>query len=118
MKPRCGACKCGSCPIPGARFSFKEQQEYDVIESKIFYDKERKQYVGEYPWSCERSILPCNENSAMQNLLSLEHRLSKSPEEAKDWCLQIQEMVDRGAAVALSDGNEKSAILHASRLCS
>ena len=39
----------------------------------------------------------------MQNLLSLERRLLKHPEEAEEWCKQIQDMIDRGAAIVLSD---------------
>ena len=39
----------------------------------------------------------------MRNLLSLERRLSKFPEEGKEWCKQIQEMKDRGAAIVLPD---------------
>ena len=35
INPKCGACKCNKCPIPGAKYSFKEQQEYDTIEGNL-----------------------------------------------------------------------------------
>ena len=102
-QPRCGGCKCGKCSILGAKFSFKEQQEYDIILKNLSYDEENKRWVTEYPWSCERSTLPRNHKAAMQNLISLEHRLSKDPEMAKQWQTQIQEMVNRTAAIKLSE---------------
>ena len=104
VEPKCGGCKCSKCPIPGAKFSFKEQQEYDVIQNNLFYKEELGRWVTEYPWSCERSVLPRNDKAAKQNLLSLERRLLKFPEQAEDWCTQIKEMVNRGAAVLLSEG--------------
>ena len=103
VDPKCGDCKCSKCPIGGAKFSFKEQQDYDIIRDNLHYDAENSRWVTEYPWLCERSTLPKNDKAAMQNLLSLERRLSKHPEQAKEWCDQIQEMVNRGAAIVLSE---------------
>ena len=103
VEPRCGGCKCGKCPVNGAKFSFTEQQEYDAINDNLRYDEENSRWVTEYPWRCERSTLPQNDKKALQNLYSLERRLSKSPEQAQEWSEQIQAMVDRGAAIVLSD---------------
>ena len=103
VEPKCGACKCSKCPIGGAKFCFKDQQDYDVIQGNLHYDEENSRWVTEYPWLCERSTLPKNDKAAMQNLLSLERRLSKFPEQAKEWCDQIKEMVNRGAAIVLPE---------------
>ena len=103
VSPLCGACKCSNCPIPGAKFSFLEQQQLDVINDNLFYDEEAGAWVTELPWRVERSTLPRNERAALQNLLSHEHRLDKDPGQAEDWINQIQQMVERGAAVVLSE---------------
>ena len=36
INPLCGACKCSKCPIPGAKFSFSQQQELDEIKKQSF----------------------------------------------------------------------------------
>ena len=36
VEPRCGDCKCSKCPVPGSLYSFREQQEYDVIWNNLF----------------------------------------------------------------------------------
>ena len=49
VEPKCGDCKCSKCPIGGAKFSFKEQQDYDVIQGNLHYDEENCRWVTEYP---------------------------------------------------------------------
>ena len=74
-----------------------------MIQGNLHYDQENCTWVSEYTWLCERSTLPKNDKVAMQNLLSLERRLPTFPEQAKKWCEEIQEMVNRGAAIVLED---------------
>ena len=107
VEPQCGGCKCSNCPIPGMKYSFKEQQEYDHIQAKLEYCEERKRWFVEYPWAVDRSSLPKNEKAAYQWLLSLERMLSKKPELAVDYCQQIKDMLDRGAAVELTEDEVK-----------
>ena len=108
VEPRCGGCKCSKCPIPGMKYSFKEQQEYDLIQKNLFYDEDQRRWFTEYPWSTERSALPRNEKAALQLLYSLERNLKKKPELVEEYCKQIAEMVERGAAIELSDEELKS----------
>ena len=103
VEPHCGGCKCGKCPIPGAKFSFKEQQAYDKINSNLYRCDGLERWFTQYPWICSRSVLPKNKKAALQNLLSLERTLSRNPELAEDFSKQIEDMVARGAAVILSD---------------
>ena len=100
--PRCGGCKCSKCPIPGFKYIFKEQKEYDIIQKNLFYDEQKKTWSTEYPWVCVRSVLPRNDKTALQSLISVERNLSRDPEMAKAYCIQIQEMLNRRAAVVLS----------------
>ena len=103
VEPKCGGCKCSKCSIPGMKYSFKEQQEFDIIQKNLFYCAEHKRWVTEYPWATDRSRLPRNEKAAFQWLLSLERSLKKDPELADDYCQQIKDMLDRGAAIFLSE---------------
>ena len=50
-----------------------------------------------------RDTLPKNYKVALQNLHAIEKRLSQDEELAKDFCNQIQDMIDRGVAVILSE---------------
>ena len=42
IEPRCGGCKCASCPIPGSKYSFAEQKEFDAIRNSLYYDSTAK----------------------------------------------------------------------------
>ena len=103
MDPRCGGCKCGNCPIPGQKYSFKEQQEFDCIQNNLFYVPEQKRWFTKLPWITERNALSRNERSAYQSVITTERRCLKDPELAKAFPNQIQAMVDRGAAIEISE---------------
>ena len=49
IEPKCGGCKCSKCPVPGSKYSFKEQQEYDTISGNLRYDTDQKRWYTEYP---------------------------------------------------------------------
>ena len=100
VEPRCGGCKCMKCPVPGSRYSFSEQRQFDTINQNLF----RKDgiWYTEYPWCCARNVLPRNDKIAYQNLLNLERMLEKNVELASDFCRQVDEMVERGAAIILT----------------
>ena len=102
IQPQCGGCKCSRCPIPGMKYNFKEQQEYNVIQKNLFYNEDQERWFTEYPWLTDRSALPRNDKAALQSLYSLERSLQKKPELAEAYCQQIRAMVERGAAVELS----------------
>ena len=103
VEPKCGGCRCSKCPVPGSRYSFKEQSEYDIIQKNLFYDDGKKCWYTEYPWNCNRNVLPRNEKIALQSLITLERNLSKKPDLAEDFCNQIDEMVARGSAIVLTE---------------
>ena len=81
IEPRCGDCKCSKCLIPGSKYSFKEQKEYDIIQKNLFYDEQKKTWFTEYPWVCVRSVLPRNDKTALQSLVGRRLLLS-----TKSWC--------------------------------
>ena len=103
IEPKCGGCKCSKCPIPGSKYSFQEQREYDIINNNLFRKGDEKRWYTSYPWQEGRHVLPKNDKSAFQSLLSLEKMLRANPEKAAEFCREIDEMVDRGAAIPLSE---------------
>ena len=103
VEPQCGGCKCSKCPVPGSKFSFSEQREFDTIMKNLFYDEGNKRWRTQYPWKFDRSVLPKNDKTAMKQLLTTEKFLQKNPDLATEFGEQIQSMVDRGVAVVLSE---------------
>ena len=101
VEPQCGGCLCSKCPIPGSKYSFLEQREFDIINKNLF--RKDNVWYTEYPWCCSRDVLPKNDKMALQNLLNLERMLAKNQELADDFSKQIDAMVERGSAVILSE---------------
>ena len=103
VEPNCGGCKCSKCPVPGSKYMFEEQRQYNKINKNLFRVEGVNRWYTEYPWCCPRSTLPKNDKVALQNLASLERSLSRDPDLAADFNRQIEDMVERGAAVILSE---------------
>ena len=97
-QPRCGSCRCGKCHPGGKDMSLKDEQEHDLIESKITFDVESGRWVAAYPWIKEPKLLTNNRSIAAAILRSTERRLLRNSEQAALYSRQIQDMLDRGAA--------------------
>ena len=106
--PNCGGCKCGRCPVPGSRYMFEEQRQYDIINKNLFRVEGVNRWFTEYPWRVPRSTLMKNDKIALQSLASLEKSLSRDLKLAAEFNHQIEEMVERGVAVILSDEDVKA----------
>ena len=104
VEPQCGSCKCTNCPVPGSKYSFQEQKQYDIIQKNLQYNALERRWYTIYPWLYPRSTLPKNNRIAYQSLCTLERKLSQmSQESANEFCLQIEGMIERGSAVLLTD---------------
>ena len=103
VQPLCGDCKCSKCPVPGSKYSFREQQGFDVINKNLFRKDGENRWYTSYPWINGRDVLPKNDKSALQSLLSLEKMLKRNPEKATAFCQQIDDMVKQGSAILLSE---------------
>ena len=108
VEPRCGGCKCSRCPVPGSSYSFQEQKEYDIVSNNLFRKEGENRWYTSYPWRTSRDALPKNDVNAMKSLLSLEKMLKRDPEKSVEFCRQIDEMVERGAAICLTDEEVKA----------
>ena len=100
--PQCGACKCGRCPLPGHTYSFKEEQELALIQSKLRYIPDPGKWITGYPWIIDPRELPDNYSAAYSTLLRTERTLMKEPEWMATYQRQIDDHVDRGVARKLT----------------
>ena len=103
VSPKCGGCKCAKCPILGHTYSFKEEQELDMIRSNLVYNEEQQHWSTSYPWLVPPGELPDNYNTALATLKSTELTLSKDLKWQTLYCEQMQDMLDRGVARKLSE---------------
>ena len=102
VSPQCGACRCGKCPIVGHTYSFQEEQELKLINSKLHYAVDQEHWVTGYPWLMDPSLLPDNYVAALATLRNTEKRLEREPEWAIKYGEQIHDMENRGVAVKLT----------------
>ena len=102
VNPRCGACKCGKCPVVGHDYSFKEEQELRMIQDNLTYDEINKCWITGYPWNIDPHTLPDNYYTALSTLRSTEKRLSRDTEWSAVYKQQLQDMLDRGASRKLT----------------
>lgn len=101
--PRCGGCKCGKCPINGHTYSFKEQQELDLIRGNLSFSPDRSAWVTKYPWILHPSCLPDNYSCVLATLRNTEKTLKKGGDDwSRTYSEQIKDMVDRGVARKLT----------------
>lgn len=102
ITPKCGECKCGDCPIAGHTYSFREEQELQLIREGCSYDPVKCVWTASYPFLVSRDSLPYNYVAAFAILRRLERNLLKDPEWRKVYSTQIQDMIDRKAARLVS----------------
>ena len=98
VEPKCGSCRCGRCPVPGSRYSFKEESELKLIDDHLHYDKEKGSWVAGYPYLHPPESLKGTKAVAMKSMLATERTLAKNPVWGEKYKDQIKDMVDRGVA--------------------
>ena len=79
VEPRCGACRCGKCPIPGSRYSHREEGELRLIKDSLRHDGQC--WVAEYPYLHPRGLLRGSKEIAFKMLMATERSLKRN----KDW---------------------------------
>ena len=57
VKPKCGACHCGRCPVPGLRYSHREESELKLIEEGLCYDDDLNCWITSYPYLHSKELL-------------------------------------------------------------
>ena len=76
VEPRCGACKCGKCPIPGSRYSHREEGELKLIRDSLWHNGQR--WVTEYLYLHPRELLRGFKEIAFKTLIATERALKKN----------------------------------------
>ena len=102
VTPRCGGCRCGKCPTVGHTYSFKEEQELNIIRKNLEYDEALQCWKTSYPWTVDPNSLPDNYGGALATLQKTERTLLKDSTWAKKYKEQIEDMTDRKVARKLN----------------
>ena len=71
VNPKCGSCRCGKCPVPGSRYSYREENELKLIDENMRYNSETGSWVAKYPLLFPRDSLKGNRQVAMRSLLTI-----------------------------------------------
>ena len=77
IKPKCGSCRCGKCPVPGSRFSHREEAELKLVEEGLLCNETRSCWVTKYPYLHLRELLQGSKDVAMKSMLATECSLQK-----------------------------------------
>ena len=99
--PKCGACACGKCALGSLNCSIKDERELRLIEKNIEFVNDH--WEAGYPWIKDPELLLDNRFTAEAILKSTEKRLLNKPELAKAYVAQMEDMVNRGVAVKLTE---------------
>ena len=77
VEPRCGSCKCGKCPVPGSRYSFREESELKMIEDNLSYDEAEGCWVTSYPFLFSKDLLKGSKEVAIKSMVATEKTLCR-----------------------------------------
>ena len=105
-EPKCGSCRCGTCPVGGKQYTIQQERELAMIEGGLHL--EDKQWTATYPWQRDPRELPNNYSAALATLKSTENRLSKNEPHMNVYANQIQDMLEREVAVMIDEEELRS----------
>ena len=94
--PKCGSCRCGTCPVGGKQYTLQQERELAMIENGMRLND--GVWVAKYPWIKNPQELPDNNYSALAMLKSTEKRLKKDAKLAEIYTKQVKDMVESGVA--------------------
>jgi len=103
VEPKCGSCRCGKCPVPGSRYSFKEENELKMIQEGLRYDTDEGKWIAGYPFLFPRDNLKGSKSVAIKSMLAMEKTLLKNEKWGKVYGEQIADMLKRVAARIVSE---------------
>lgn len=123
-EPKCGGCRCGNCQPGGKEMTLAEERELKVVREGLTYvtgDRHSKDphCHASYPWLEDPASLPNNKRTVEATFLRTERQLSREPEWKSAYTAQVHDMVDRKAAIKLSEdmiANWKGPVWYVSHL--
>ncbi|XP_059209564.1 uncharacterized protein LOC131988465 [Centropristis striata] len=107
-EPKCGGCRCGNCQPGGKEITLAEERELEVVREGLTYvtedrHSEEPHWHARYPWLEDPATLPNNKRTVEATFLRTEKQLSKEPEWKAAYAAQVHDMVNRRAAIKLSN---------------
>ena len=79
VDPKCGGCRSWKCPVPGSRFSFREELELKMVDEGMRYDEARGHWIAAYPRHFPRELLKGTLEVAKKSLFVTERKLRENP---------------------------------------
>lgn len=107
-EPKCGGCRCGNCQPGGKDMTLGEERELEVVKEGLTYvteDNHSKDphWHASYPWLDDPVSLPNNKSAVEATYYRTEKQLAKTPQWKTAYTAQVHDMLNRGAAVKLSE---------------
>ncbi|KAK7879276.1 hypothetical protein WMY93_033942 [Mugilogobius chulae] len=107
-EPKCGGCRCGNCQPGGKDMTIMEEKELEIIKQGLTYvqadaHSDAPHWDTKYPWIADPTSLPNNRCGVEATFLRTERQLSKEPEWKTAYTAQVHEMLQRRAAVRLTE---------------
>ena len=112
--PRCGSCKCGTCPIGAKEMSLKDEREYERFKSLMVLDTVGTEvdpgpyWVSELPWTVDRYKLINNKPAVLGVMRSTIKKLDKDPLWREIYDKQLMDLIEKGFAREVSDEEVES----------
>ena len=89
--PKCGGCRCGSCPVGSKEYTLKEERELNLISRNLTFAG--NYWIAKYPWIKEARSLPDNYEYALKMLQKTEKRLCKDTNWQHTYSEQVEDMI-------------------------
>lgn len=85
-----------------------EEREFEIIKRGLAYKEDdahtsTPHWDAKYPWTEDPASLPNNKRAVQACFLKMEKQLGKEPDWKVAYATQIHEMVQRGAAIKLTN---------------
>ncbi|XP_058503794.1 uncharacterized protein LOC131471311 [Solea solea] len=106
-EPRCGGCRCGNCQPGGKEMTLAEEREMEMVRDGLTYvngdhHSSEPHWHTKYPWTEDPASIPNNKRAVEATFYRMEKQLAKEPEWKMAYASQVHEMLNRKAAVKLS----------------
>ena len=89
--PKCGNCRCGTCPLGGKEYSIREERELMLIEDKLEFKGDH--WEAGLPYVKDPCHLPSDYEYALKRFKAHERRLAKEPSWETVYHQKMQEFI-------------------------
>ena len=93
--PKCGGCRCGTCPLGGKPYSIKEERELKLIEDNLEFKGD--QWVAGLPFIKDPNLLPSDYDYVLKRFKANERRLMEEPSWNKVYHQRMKEFISNFA---------------------